>query len=377
VFFRNSQCLACKSRLGYEPNLAKLCPLEEAGPSVWRLADGSGSDGKIYRYCANVNTASGCNWLVEAKENASDPNGFCLCCRLDRTIPDLSFPANAEYYARISAAKRRLVSLLVALHLPVASRVAEDPERGLAFDFLRSPEGGPRVMTGHDNGIITLNVEEADDSTRERTRGEMGEAYRTLLGHLRHEVGHYYWDRLIAGTVWIDDFRKLFGDERQDYAAALQTHYQRGPAQDWPERFVSAYAGAHPWEDWAESWAHYLHILDTFDTANSFGLDPEASIEVDVEPFGPDALYKADDAEANSFLPFINSWVRLTAVLNELSRGMGLADFYPFVLSRRAVAKLQFVQMVIAQNALGECAAAAASAPCVQETHNGHHESNR
>ena len=201
-------------------------------------------------------------------------------------------------------------------------------------------------MTGHSAGIITLNIQEAEDPARERTRNELHEPYRTLLGHLRHEVGHYYWNRLVFGTPWINDFRRLFGDEQQDYDAALKAHYQQGPAPDWQQRFVSAYASAHPWEDWAETWAHYFHMVDTFDSALSFGLDPESSIEIEVEPFTPDALFQPNAADVASFLQFVNSWTRLTAVLNELSRAMGLNDFYPFVLSRSAVAKLHFVHRV-------------------------------
>jgi hypothetical protein len=127
----------------------------------------------------------------------------------------------------------------------------------------------------------------------------------------------------------------------------LQTYYAQGPALNWQAQFVSAYATAHPWEDWAETWAHYLHIVDTFDTALSFSLDPDASIEMEVEPFQEDALYDPADPGAANFLQFINSWTRLTAVLNEMSRAMGLGDFYPFVLSRSVVAKLQFIHRLV------------------------------
>ena len=349
VFFRNSQCLACKAPLGYEPELGKISALEPAGtPGLWRLA--AAGSGAQYRRCANLATASGCNWLVRL-ENGADPGTLCLSCRLDRTIPDLSIAGNAESFRRISIAQRRLVALLASLKLPLASKVAEDPARGLAFDLLRSPEGGPPVMTGHSDGIVTLNIDEADDAHRERVRDEMHEQYRTLLGHLRHETGHYYWDRLISGSRWIEDFRKLFGDEQQDYPAALQSYYQNGPPPEWRERFVSAYASSHPWEDWAETWAHYLHITDTFSTALSFGIDPDATIEVETVPFGEDALFDGGDPDASEFLRFINSWIRLTAPLNELSRGMGVADFYPFVLSRSAVTKLHFIHMVVSRSA--------------------------
>jgi len=250
---------------------------------------------------------------------------------------------NGEYWQRIEVAKRRLVSSLIGLGLPVVSRVTEDPERGLAFDFLRPAEDAP-VFTGHSEGIITLNIEEAADSTRERIREQMHEPYRTLLGHLRHETGHYYWSRLIEESpVWLAQFREVFGNEQQDYAAALENHYRQGPPADWANQFVSAYASVHPWEDWAETWAHYLHLTDTLDTALSFHLEID-SVELPFEGFDKEALAQQDAA---AFLEILNSWARFTAVLNELSRSMGLPDFYPFVLSRSAVAKLHFVYRVL------------------------------
>lgn len=148
-------------------------------------------------------------------------------------------------------------------------------------------------MTGHANGLITLNVEEADDSIREKVRAAMREPYRTLLGHLRHEVGHYYWDRLVRDSAWLDEFRSLFGDERASYADALKKNYEEGPPVDWPLRFVSSYASSHPWEDWAETRAHYLHMDDTLDTALSFGLGA-GDVEIDFEPFTRDVLWQPE-----------------------------------------------------------------------------------
>ena len=237
-------------------------------------------------------------------------------------------------------------SELLALGLPMKSKVGEDEKRGLMFDFLRSSQKGSRVLTGHANGLITLNVEEADDAKREKMRLEMGERYRTLLGHLRHEVGHYYWDRLVLDRSWLEPFRRLFGDERADYAAALKANYINGPPADWTDRYVSSYASTHPWEDWAETWAHYLHVVDSLGTALGFGLDA-GDIEGVIQPFERDTLYAPDEVGAERFLSLINSWVEITMVLNELARSMGEPDFYPFVMSKPVVAKLQFVHLVV------------------------------
>ncbi len=347
VFFRNSVCLACKTPLGYEPHLRQVLPLAPASePELWQLATDGVSSEKYLR-CANLDSSAGCNWLVLEQDAADNPRKLCIACRLNRTIPDLSVPENGVLWGRVEAAKRRLVSSLIALNLPVDSRVDQDTQRGLAFDFLSSPPEGPRVLTGHADGIITINIEEANDSARERIREELREPYRTLLGHLRHEAGHYYWGRLIAGSTWLDDFRTLFGDERQDYAAALQRNYQQGPLPGWEQQYVSAYASVHPWEDWAETWAHYLHIVDVLDTALSFGLDFR-KLEMEIEPFNREALFRPNEAGAKRFLAVLNAWIELTAVLNELSRSMGQPDLYPFALPHPAVAKLHFIHLVIA-----------------------------
>lgn len=372
VFFRNSTCLACGTPLGYDPEQARLMPIMPGSePDTWVLyqaapentdapatgeADGLGNcesgllptPAASYMRCANLQTPAACNWLVPSHDYQ---NGTYLCraCRLNRTIPDLNDPLhddNGMLWGRIELAKRRLVSALMSLGLPVASRISEDTERGMMFDFLRSPDNGPHVMTGHNIGLITLNLQEADDAVREAVRKAMREPYRTLLGHLRHEVGHYYWDRLVRGTQWMEGFHQLFGDETQDYAASLRKNYEQGPPAQWWLHYVSAYASMHPWEDWAECWAHYLHMRDTIDTALAFGLSADSPF-LEFTPFTLDALYQPDHPDAQRFLDFLNDWTRVTTMLTEMSRSMGQPDFYPFVLPREVVAKLHFIHLLV------------------------------
>ncbi|MBO9515315.1 MAG: putative zinc-binding metallopeptidase [Variovorax sp.] len=358
VFLANSRCLACQTPLGYVIEKLGVVPLapavhEGAEPDTFTVFGDAG--GKAYRHCANLLTPAACNWMVPAPRDGDDPAfgtaglapGLCLACSVTRTIPDLSVEGNGERWLALELAKRRLLSQLLALGLPVVTRLS-DPAHGLAFDFLSSVPGAPHVLTGHDRGVITLNAEEAQDDVRERIRAEMREPYRTLLGHFRHEIGHYYWDLLVQPAPWLADFRSLFGDEREDYAAALRRHYEQGAPPDWAARFVTSYASAHPWEDWAETWAHYLHMADTADTALSFGVDAR-NVELASDLFEPADLWQPGHPEAARFLDFLNGWVRLTNVLNELSRSMGQPDYYPFVLPRAAVGKLQFIHEVIAE----------------------------
>ncbi|SPO67703.1 putative zinc-binding metallopeptidase [Pseudomonas sp. JV241A] len=341
VFFRNSQCLACQSALGYWPpsnRVASLLP----GPAarLW-LLDGEPEAGPLRR-CANLDTPAACNWLLADRE----PDSLCLACRLNRTIPDLSIADNHLRWRKLETAKRRLTAQLLHLGLPVEPK-GEEGGPGLAFDFIGVDLEGNAPVTGHANGLITLDVREADDDWRERVRVQLHEPYRTLLGHLRHEVGHYYWDRLIADSHWLDGFRDLFGDERESYSEALERHYQQGAPSDWAAAHVSAYAIMHPWEDWAETWAHYLHMTDAVDTALALGMNA-SSLELDFPPFTREDLYRPDDPGAKDFLAFINAWVELSAMLNELSRSMGQVDFYPFVLPSAVVAKLHFIHLRIA-----------------------------
>ncbi|WKB55852.1 zinc-binding metallopeptidase family protein [Eleftheria terrae] len=346
IFFRNSECLACRAPLGYLPSSGTLCCLRAGSlPGTWQVSGPELGPGRGYRRCTNF-TRIGCNWLIEDGDDEQRP-ALCVACRLNRTIPSLASEANLVLWRRMEKAKRRLISQLIGLGLDVSPR-GPDRDHGLAYDFLSSGPGEPRVITGHCGGIITIDIAEADDPFRERVREDMGEPYRTLLGHFRHEIGHYYWDRLVAGTRWQAPFRAAFGDERQDYGAALKANYERGPPADWNRHFVSAYASMHPWEDWAETFAHYLHIRDTLDTAVSFRLATDEA-EVEAQPYGSEDLWDRHAAGGTAFLQGLHAWIGITSVMNEMSSAMGLHDFYPFVLPRAAVAKLHFIHCLVSQ----------------------------
>jgi hypothetical protein len=339
VFYENVRCVKCDHALAFLPDLAEMAALEPAGKDLWR-SPAAGAEGRTYRLCRNYTGENVCNWAVAA----DDPNPLCRSCRLTRVIPDLSRPGHKEAWYKLEVAKRRLVYSLLRLDLLPASK-AEDAGSGLSFEFLAdpAPPASP-VLTGHKDGVITVNVAEADDAERERRRHEMREPYRTLLGHFRHEVGHYYWDRLIKDGGRVEAFRAAFGDEREDYGKALRRHYDKGAPDDWPGRFVSAYASAHAWEDWAETWAHYLHVTDTLETAVGCGLSLRPRRR-DEPVLKPDLALR--DGRPESFEQMMASWFPLTYLLNNLNRGLGLPDGYPFVLSPPAIEKMRFVHEAV------------------------------
>jgi hypothetical protein len=335
LFFENTFCISCNSSLGFLPDVLQISVITPDGEQ-WTSAV-PGLSGQGYRKCANYQLENACNWMVPA----NDPDTFCVSCRLNRMIPDLTGPNNRELWVKMEASKRRLIYSLLMLRLPVVPK-NQDAVNGLAFEFLADPvmpmAESERILTGHMNGVITINLEEADDATREKTRLNMREMYRTLLGHFRHECGHYYWDLLVRPSARIEEVRAMFGDERIDYQAALQQHYQAGPPPDWGARFVTPYAAAHPWEDWAETWAHYLHIMDTLETAAAGGVEIELKGEHRVlrKPFDLDFPSVRED------------WHALRFVINSLNRSMGMADPYPFVLSDAVTEKLAFIHQWVA-----------------------------
>jgi hypothetical protein len=314
LFFENSRCLNCGSDIGFDRAAADLTLATDA------------------TRCANAILAE-CNWIAP-------DGGLCDCCALTRTRPRDDDTAGMAAFARAEAAKRRLLYQLDDLDLPVT---AANGCPALQFDLLSSAEGP--VITGHADGVITLDLAEGDDGHRETMRVRLDEPYRTLLGHFRHEVGHYFWMRLVEGGPAEPVFRALFGDERLDYAQALADHYAADPAPGWEDTYVSAYATSHPWEDWAETFAHYLHIRDTLQTASAFGI-VVAGPDVDAPPH-PDAPLSSIPIETDDFDDIVNNWLPLTYALNAVNRSMGKRDIYPFVLSPTVLEKLRLVHALV------------------------------
>lgn len=343
LFFESVECTGCGRRLAYVPDAQVITALEPAGVGTDNREQFVAVDARLagrgLRRCQNDVEHGVCNWAIDA----DDPVPFCRACRLNDIIPDLRAPPAAQAWHRLERAKRRLLYSLTRLKLTVRSKT-EDPANGLGFAFLADENDGERkYFTGHKNGIITINIIEADDASREKMRQELGEAYRTLLGHFRHEIGHYFWDRLIRDGGRLDAFRTEFGDERTDYKNATRQHYENGPPADWSQNHVSAYATMHPWEDWAETWAHYLHMVDSVETAMGHGI----VLQPDQPSRLPGEVVAARTVDFDDFDSIVAAWLPLTVTLNSLNRGMGLPDLYPFILRPRAIEKLRFVHNVV------------------------------
>lgn len=339
VFYENTQCVTCQHLLAFLPRLMIVGSLDPSAAStdLWTSPLPAAGE-RPFRLCVNYRETQVCNWAIDA----DDENPLCVSCRLTRTIPDLNAENHRAWY-RLEVAKRRLLYTLLELGLPLGGVGTTQP---LAFEFLAdSPAGAGPVLTGHSNGLVTINIAEADDAERERRRTALREPYRTLLGHFRHEVGHYYWSVLIEPSPdRLARFRELFGDDTADYSASLQRHYQEGAPTDWQERFISAYASAHAWEDWAETWAHYLHIADTLEIAAACGvsLRPRRHDEPTMPCLPADVV-----TERRTFDGLLERWFALTHLLNNLNRGLGLPDAYPFVLSDAVTGKLRFIHETI------------------------------
>ncbi len=333
LFFDNTQCLNCQREVGWCPACAQIAALEPLAEGGFRCThEGCGAE---LLKCLNYIEHGVCNRMVSiADDGQAEP--LCDCCRYNDVVPDLSVPGHRERWAALEAAKRRLFYTLNLLGLPHGT-ADEGFEPPLSFSFMadalpdaglwRSVAGTDKVYTGHASGHITINVKEADDVERERLRIDMNESHRTLIGHFRHEIGHYYWDLLIKGHDE-EGSRRVFGDHGSpSYGEALERYYEVGPPEDWPQRFISAYATMHPWEDFAETFAFYLDLVSVLDTAHHMGL---TGVDHD-----------------DSLPAMLAAFHQVGLTLNELNRDMGLIDFMPHVISTAVRDKLGYVHQLV------------------------------
>ncbi len=330
IYFENHICVSCGYTLGFDPETLNLIALTTIGNGIFTDV----SHSLQFRFCKNAHYGT-CNWLIPIQY----ANTFCLGCLLNRTIPTLH-AENLQRWKRIEIAKHRLLYSLLRLNLPISAKV-DSNSNGIAFDFLADVSREKRILTGHDNGVITLNIEEAHEADRVRNKLDLGEKYRTLLGHFRHEIGHYYWDVLIKNSNKLNQFRQLFGNENLDYAEAIKTYYTKEASATWPNHFISQYATSHPWEDWAESWAHYMHVMDTLETAYYFGLRVNPGKQTGAKNLP--AEISRDPYTIDNFSEIIENWLPLTFAVNSLNRSMGHPDFYPFFIAPYVIEKLQFI----------------------------------
>lgn len=319
--FDAATCGSCDAIIGYVGDDRRLRVLSPtADPAVFRL---DGADQLVW-HC--LNAAWGCNWTVP---NEAD-NTWCRSCQLTRGRPDVGRPDAVAAWVEAEAAKRRLVHQLDGVGLPIVVRSDANPD-GLAFDLVHLPgEGG---ITGHLDGVVTLDLTETDEVHRDDLRRRLGEPFRTVIGHLRHEVGHHYWGYLVQPGDGLDEFHDLFGDPELDYAAAIDQYYATATA-DWDAtRFISSYATSHPHEDWAETWAHYLHITDALDTAVAHDLVPPDSA----------GLLIGDHVGALEFGEILDAWRPINRAVSAVAATLGTPPPYPFEPSGRVIDKLSFV----------------------------------
>jgi hypothetical protein len=326
IFFQNTHCNVCGIQLGFSPSKQAVLPLfENKKEPNWRRYDGLANS---YRICQHRDHDIQCNWLIEGESEHVQ----CISCRTTRMIPTLDKPENMRRWTVMEANKRRMIFGLLDMGLSITSYI-EDKESGLAFDFLEDQRTNvsineEHILSGHAKGVITINVAEADGSYREATREAMNESFRSLLGHFRHEIGHYYWERLIPHSMDYFAFQQLFGNETLDYGMALDHYYLNGPPENWQDNYISAYASMHPLEDWAETWSHYMLMRETIETAFNYQICPKLT------PY-------------SDFDIWMSEWMELAVVLNALSRSIGNADAYPFIISETVNTKLKFIHRLV------------------------------
>lgn len=346
LFRDNTSCIRCGALVGYLPDRGWLLafaqgpartPNKDRNPTPSYTNPHPALAKRSFKTCSGRATAHQCNWMIDASDAATQ----CLSCSLTRTIPDLSQPGAPDHWAEAERAKRQTIGQLLRLRLPVRSRHSHAD--GMWFDFLEPLPGAVPVLTGHANGLITLNLVEADAIRRARIQEEMGESFRTLAGHMRHELAHYYWQLFSQNAEWLQQFRKVFGDERADYAQALDRHHKQGAPANWSSQFISPYASSHPWEDWAETFAHYLHMEEALNTADRLGLDLQR-LRLRTDSFDRASLQVAGSpALTPAFLHSIDRWVLLSLAANELNAALGHPHAYPFIFNPVSVSKLHAV----------------------------------
>ncbi len=326
IFFENTRCVKCNSFIGYNVLTDEFDVTSNDNLEL----------NTNLKFCYNYQN-SVCNWLIEN----NDENKFCKACELNRKVPSVSDTEGFKKWKKLEVAKHRLIYQLIKLKLPLIPKI--DNENGIAFDFI-SENNKDNLVTGHADGVITILLSEADSVHREQLKKQMNEMYRTLLGHFRHEIGHYYWMLLFKDSDNLNAFRNLFGDETQDYGLALKAHYKNGAPSNWNLEFISKYASSHSWEDWAETWAHYLHIMDTLETGYNLGLTLADNL-------GQDELNHISNCpnpyETEDFKIIFDANMGLTLAVNSLNRSMGVADIYPFIVPNAVFKKLDFIHHLL------------------------------
>jgi hypothetical protein len=314
LHFENSVCVSCGSALAFSRAERAIVPVNDDGTYV-------DNTGLVWHVCANLNL-SGCTWLAPVE------GGQCSSCDLTRTRPSDDDLVGLVNFPAAEAAKRHLLVELDTLGFEVVGKDV-DPDDGIAFDLLSSVE--KNVTIGHKAGVITIDLAESDDAYREKVRARLAEPYRTMLGHFRHEFGHYAEWQLVRGSERIERCKELFGDESVDYGESLKRHYAEGPPDNWARSFISTYATMHPFEDFAETWSHYLHICDSIETAREYGLVTIGGLEA-----------------FSSFRDVVSGvWIPLSIALNQMNRSMGKDDVYPFVIPAPVRDKLEFVASLL------------------------------
>ena len=322
LFFHSTHCLGCNRQTGFCDFCRQTTSVDGDVNEVLTCNQPNCSADVVF--CRNFEPHGVCNRLISAKAPATTNEkhvGLCDFCKLTTVIPDLAIAGNAEKWRRLEKAKQRVLYALDTLGFPFRDD-ANSPFPAVRFEF--KADGVEPVSTGHNNGCIVINIEEADSVKRELSRVQLGEPQRTLVGHFRHEMGHYFWSRLVnPNNQLLKQFRELYGDELSlEYGQAIDAYYRNGPAGVWQTNYVSAYATMHPWEDFAETFATYVDMCSVLNTANHFGT--------------ADVVF--DDLDT-----MVESYSKIGVMANEFNRDMGLLDLVPEVFTSPVIEKLRFV----------------------------------